>query len=89
MPESRGWVAIWMPSGLITKEQMAEIGKDAIEAAHEQGATSVTFPLPDGQLITMMRLVVRLPVFIESPDWRESRDFADALQERADRSLAN
>ncbi len=88
MPESRGWVAIWVPNGPITKEEMAEFGKPAIEAAHDQNAVMVTFAIED-RLITVSRLVVTLPVFIESPDWRESRDFADALEERADRELVN
>lgn len=84
-----GWVAVWMPNGVITREEMAEIGKDAIEAAKAGGADTVTFPLGDGRLITMARIVIRLPVFIESPDWREAQDFANALEERADRSLDN
>lgn len=84
-----GWVAVWIPNDTITREEMAEVGKPAIEAAHAQNATSVTFPLEDGRLITMMRLVLRLPVFIESPDWREAQDFQNALEERAERSPLN
>jgi hypothetical protein len=86
---STGWVAVWIPNGAITKEEMAQYGREAIEAAKAQDATSVTFAIGSDRLITMTRLVLTLPVFIESPDWREGREFADALQERADRSLAN
>lgn len=86
---STGWVAVWVPDGVITREEMAEVGKPAIEAANAEGATSVTIGFSPERHVTFSRIVLRLPVFIESPDWREARDFADALMERADRSLAN
>jgi len=83
-----GWVAVWIPNGLISAQEMAEFGKPAIEAAYGQEATSVTFAIGE-RLITMNRLVLILPVFIESPDWREAQDFQNSLEERADRTLPN
>ena len=84
--EMTGWVAVWIPDGVITREEMAEFGRDAIEAAKAQGAESVTIVMPgDRPDVTMTRIVLRLPVFIESPDWRGAREFADALSERAQR----
>ena len=84
-----GWVAVWVPNGPITREEMAEFGKPAIEAAYAQEAVTVTFALADGRLITMNRLLLILPVFIESPDWREAQDFQNALEERAERGRMN
>ena len=77
-----GVTAIWYPvSGDITREEMSEL-REQISEAIRKGEGTLEVVMPDGREITLLRFIVPLPVFIESPDWREAEEFAAALAER-------
>ena len=85
MAEMTGTVAIWVPDGPITREEMTAC-REAFEQALAEHADTVVLTLSDpDRVVTCRRQIIRLPIFIESHDAEAAESLAQALSQRADR----
>jgi hypothetical protein len=81
-------VALWAPDGPIDREEMeAARGAFAYAAANSIEIFSLDFD--DGRHITFTRHQFSLPLFVESPDWRDAVGLTEIFAERAFEALPN
>ena len=87
--EMKGTVAIWVPDGVITRDEMLT-ARPAFEAAIAQHKDTIVIHFDEDRPdVTCRRVIVVLPIFIESASAEQANALANVLSERADRSRAN